>query len=287
MFTHGFADDILTPSADGQPAWVAAPVRLSASLVRAHPTLSNATFAAIQLLIGIALLLPHPRFRRPACVASIMWAAGVWWLGEGLGGLASGHANLVAGFPGAASLYVLLSAAALPPRRSASISSSPDADRPPRWIAAGWAIFWVAGATIQLLPGQNRSTDLGNEVATTTTTPTWLNHVRTVVGDQIAGNHLAVPIVVALATGIGLGAYGSVGVRRTAAAAGAAIAVASWALVQGFGTLTSGQATDPNTGPLLVLFAVTLAAIPTARDRRPARSTTTPAHAKMRPKYSR
>lgn len=262
MFGRGFADDILAPTAGEQPGWVAAPINLSVSLLRAQPILANATFAAIQLLIGIALLLPNPRLARPALVASITWALGVWWLGEGLGGLAGGHTSLVAGFPGAAALYALLSAAALPPRRSGPGSKVVSADRPPRWVATGWALVWVAGALFQLLPGQRRGTDLAAEIATTTTTPTWLNGTRSVVGGEIAGNRLAVPFAVVLFIGVGLGVYGPARLRCIAAAVGSVIATLSWALAQGFGSLTSGEATDPNTGVLLLLFAATLVAIP-------------------------
>ena len=37
---------------------------------------------------------------------------------------------------------------------------------------------------------------------------------------------------------------------------GAALAFASWLLIQGLGDLTSGQATDPNSGPLIILLAL-------------------------------
>jgi hypothetical protein len=40
--------------------------------------------------------------------------------------------------------------------------------------------------------------------------------------------------------------------------AGAAMALDFWVLGQGFGQITSGMATDPNTGPLLILLAFAL-----------------------------
>ena len=47
--------------------------------------------------------------------------------------------------------------------------------------------------------------------------------------------------------------------RRTAAAvAGAVVATTFWVLGQNIGPLCSGQDSDPNTGPLIVLMALAL-----------------------------
>ncbi|NNN02831.1 MAG: hypothetical protein HKL87_02390, partial [Acidimicrobiaceae bacterium] len=46
--------------------------------------------------------------------------------------------------------------------------------------------------------------------------------------------------------------------RRASAGLGAFLALASWVLFQGAGDLTSGRATDPNSGPLYLLFALAL-----------------------------
>jgi hypothetical protein len=44
--------------------------------------------------------------------------------------------------------------------------------------------------------------------------------------------------------------------RQFSVALGLFIAMASWLLIQGLGDLTSGNATDPNAGPLIVLLAL-------------------------------
>ena len=46
--------------------------------------------------------------------------------------------------------------------------------------------------------------------------------------------------------------------RTVAAVAGAIVATTFWVLGQNVGELYSGQATDPNTGPLIVLMALAL-----------------------------
>ena len=66
----------------------------------------NTIFAAIQLLIGLGIAW-RPTVRL-ALAASIPWALGVWWFGEGLGGVLSGAADPVSGAPGAVIIYALL-----------------------------------------------------------------------------------------------------------------------------------------------------------------------------------
>jgi copper(I)-binding protein len=69
-------------------------------------------------------------------------------------------------------------------------------------------------------------------------------------------------LVVLLA--IGLGALGNQRLRSFAGWAGTVVAVVFWMLGQGFGDLFSGQATDPNSGPLLILLSLSLLGVPVA-----------------------
>jgi hypothetical protein len=57
--------------------------------------------------------------------------------------------------------------------------------------------------------------------------------------------------------------------RQLSIAVGAILATTGWLVFQGLGDLTSGQATDPNSGPLIVLLAV---AVASATQRRAARA---------------
>jgi hypothetical protein len=105
MFTSGFATQVIAAAGQGQPGFVSAPVHWVSTVIAAHPVAWNVPFAAIQLMLGVGLLVP--RTARLALAASIGWALGVWYLGEGLGGLASGHASLITGAPGSAVLYAV------------------------------------------------------------------------------------------------------------------------------------------------------------------------------------
>ncbi|MDX6511391.1 MAG: hypothetical protein QOE36_895, partial [Gaiellaceae bacterium] len=86
MLGTGFARQVIAPLAAGQPHFVAGPVHWAANLVAAHPVAWDVPFAAVQLLIGLGLLAP--RTARLALAASLPWALGVWFFGEGLSGLA-------------------------------------------------------------------------------------------------------------------------------------------------------------------------------------------------------
>jgi hypothetical protein len=242
MLGRGFADQVIRPAGDGQPQIVAGPVHWAAEVIAAHPAAWDVPFAAAQLLIGVGLLVP--RAVRPALLASIGWALGVWYLGEGLSGLASGHASLLTGAPGSALLYAVLGAAAWP-RRGRT------ADVPAPWLPLAWAVLWIGAAVFQALPGQNT----GATVAADLDAPGSLEaHVAPWITDH---GTLVVIGLVALEGLIGLGAMR----RRSlpvAAAAGLVLSAVIWVVGQDLGRLWTGEATDPNSAPLIALMAIAL-----------------------------
>jgi hypothetical protein len=221
MFTSGFATQVIAPVGQGQPGFVSDPVHWVSTVIAAHPVAWNVPFAGIQLLLGVGLLVR--RTARVTLAASIVWALGVWYLGEGLSGLASGQASLITGAPGSALLYAILAAAAWPRGNSSREAPAP-------WLPFAWAVLWFGAAVFQAMPGQ--APDLGPLVA---------------------------PLLVVAEYLIGVGALW----RRTRTAAislGLSLTLVFWVFGQQFGQLFSGQATDPNSGPLLALMAVALLA---------------------------
>ena len=88
MLRASFARELLAPLGDGQPQFVAGPVHWAGNIIAAHPVAWDVPFAAIQLLIGLGLLVP--RTAKLALAASLPWALGVWFFGEGLSGLPPG-----------------------------------------------------------------------------------------------------------------------------------------------------------------------------------------------------
>jgi hypothetical protein len=145
MFTRGFATQVVAAGGRGQPGFVAEPVHWAATVIGAHPVAWNLAFFGVQLVLGLGLLVP--RTARAALAASIAWALGVWYLGEGLSGMASGQASLTTGAPGSALLLAILAAAAWPDREGSEAAPAP-------WLPVAWAVVWVGGAVFEALPAQ-------------------------------------------------------------------------------------------------------------------------------------
>jgi hypothetical protein len=88
--------------------------------------------------------------------------------------------------------------------------------------------------------------------------PGWLAAVNSAVGGMFAGAGLFFAVLIgglAVLTGIGVFDHRT---RRAALLVGIVLAVFSGLFGQDLGGLFTGQATDPGTGPLLVLFALSL-----------------------------
>lgn len=268
MFTKAFGTDAIGFAAAGQPLGVSAPVQWAAHLISAQPIASNVVFAGTQLALALGLF--WRRSARVALIASIGWALGVWMFGEGLGGLLGGSTTLLTGAPGAALLYVILALAAYPAPRTGGDGQAPSA-----WALAGWIATWTVGAVLQAAPTQNSAAALSASLRDgANSAPTWL-HGPAAQLTRAAGHHeiyvvalIIVPLLVAAAATI----RGTP--RLTSVVVGAILATGFWILGQGLGEFLSGQATDPNTGPLLVLLALATAATPIrsladTRERKP------------------
>jgi hypothetical protein len=251
MFTHGFAAQVIASTGRGQPGVVAGPVHLASVVIGSQPVVWNALFAGIQLLLGVGLLVP--RTARFALAASIGWALGVWYLGEGLSGMASGHASLLTGAPGSALLYAVLALAAWP-RQSSE-------EAPAAWLVAAWAILWLGAAAFQLLPAQNTGAGVASLLsASAGAAPHWLARIDTSLASWASRNGaLAVSALVASLLVVGIGALWP-RTRIWVVSAGLVLSVAIWVFTQDLGQLYSGQATDPNSAPLIALMAVVVLA---------------------------
>ena len=84
MFSKAFGQ-MIAGTAAGNPAVIARPITWNATLVEHHGVLLNTIFATIQLLLGLGIAF-RPTVR-VALAASVAWSLGVWWFGEGLGGV--------------------------------------------------------------------------------------------------------------------------------------------------------------------------------------------------------
>jgi hypothetical protein len=176
---------------------VAGPVTWSAAFIDHHVAILNAVFAAIQLLLGLAIAW-RPAVRL-ALAASVAWA--------------------------------LAALALLPATR-----------------APGALGDMIAGTT----PGQ----------------PAWLAWIDAHAASALVRHGLLAAILLAaVLTAVALATYAPPRLARAAPAAALAVAALLW-LAQGLGGILTGSATDPNTGPLLALLALSFrpaAATPAAK----------------------
>lgn len=261
MLTSSFAQQVILPAAQGQPSIVRIPLYFEAHLILLHPVLLDVGFALFQLLLGVLILIK--KTSTVGIVASVGWALGIWYFGEGLGGLLGGHASLLTGAPGAAVLYAFIGLATLkrgePQKRDDThyLLSS--------WLAYVWAGVWLLGTLYRLLPGQNLPTALATALKSNVAqaAPHWLNNL------ELRSAHFVLfagyPLLQLLIIGqlcIGIFVLASGNARKAALLAGISLSFIFWVVGQSMGAFYTGIATDPNTGPLLILMGISLYGAP-------------------------
>jgi hypothetical protein len=256
MFSRGFASQVIAPAGAGNPGWIAGPVAWTAAQISNHMVLANASFATVQVAIGLGILCP--RTTRLALATSLPWAIGVWWLGEGLGGNLTPTANPITGAPGAVVIYALL-AVLLWPHRS---------DRDSRAVAYGglagtasvqvaWLVLWCALAVESLGPAYRPPNALGGAVlGMQAGEPAWLASADRAIGNALLGNGALVSALLAALLAVIASSVLVPSLTRSAVAAAVILAIAIWVVPQNFGAIMTGTGTDPNTGPLLALLAL-------------------------------
>jgi len=254
MFTKAFAR-MLDSSAAGNPAFVATPIRMSARLIAQHPTVTNAVFALVQLLLALGIgWRPTLRF---ALASSVVWSAAVWWLGEGLGGVLSGSASPVNGAPGPAILYALLAVLLWPGRRDREAPFAAGQFTGPSVARVLWIALWGSLALFALLPATSAPGALARMISSASASqPAWLSaldaHLATFLASQgpIAA-FVGASALFAVAVGICLPMPAS----RAAPIVAIVIALVL-SVAQGLGGILIGSSTDPGSGPLLALIAL-------------------------------
>jgi hypothetical protein len=257
MFSRAFVTQIIEPVAAGNPAVVAAPILWSAHIMAQHIVLYNAAFAAIQLAIAIGFFF-RPTVRL-ALAASIVWSVFVWWFGEGLGGILTGASPLT-GLPGAVILYAFIALLVWPAAEDAGGDGSrlapalrgPLGRLVPRLC---WLLLWAKFAWYLLMSGNRTPNGIsGVFTAAAAGQPGWLRSMETGLASLTAQHGLAISVVLAAACGLaGLGIFVPP-LTRTALVLAALLGLAFW-VAEGFGGIATGTATDPNSGPLLILLA--------------------------------
>ncbi len=267
MFGSDLVNQMMLPSAAGQPAPVAWSITQLAHFLRPDAGVWNFFFGVLQLGIGVGMLFR--RTVKPAIVAMAIWAFGVWWFGEGFGMLLTGAASPLTGAPGAVILYPLVGLLVWPTEKATSdvapgIASSAAATGP---LGAGaplfaWSGFWALSAVLWLFPANRASGSIGSVLRTAAGgQPSWYAHFETSLANALPHQGSLLPWVLAAASLVI--AAGPLLSRRLQPflLAGVALQLAFWVSGMALGGILTGMGTDPNMAPLVALLA--FAMVPT------------------------
>ena len=258
MFTRGSNgfSGMLNSLASGNPGWIAHTITWNGSIVYHEPVLTNALFASVQFLIAFGIV--WQRTVRPALAVSVVWSLGVWWFGEGLGGIFSGGATPFGGGPGGVLFYALL-AVLLWPREGS--------DRPfvaARTVGVGaakvvWAVTWGLLAVLCLVGSGRQPQALHDLVAGLDSgQPGWLAHLDRSTETFFLHHGTAAAIGLAIVCLIvASGVYLPDRLTQVTLVLAMVVFAIIWVAVQNFGGILAGGATDPNSGLLVVLLALT------------------------------
>jgi hypothetical protein len=256
MYSTMFAS-MIGDGATGNPGVIASPISWNADLVAHHLVLLNTLFATIQLLIGLGIA--YRPTARLALAASIAWSLGVWWFGEGLGGVLSGSASPVNGAPGAVILYALLAVLLWPASRTgvtAPFAAARVVGAPAARLL--WLVLWGSLAYFALTPANRAPQALHDMiVGLTGGEPGWVTGLETHAAAVLDHQGLAASVVLAVALAvIAAGVFLPRPLARGALVLAIVVAAFIWVFGEAFGQILTGGATDPNSAPLLALLAL-------------------------------
>jgi hypothetical protein len=254
MFGPFFVTQIIQPVAAGNPAIVASSVTWASRLMLQHEALYNSFFATIQLVIAVGILIP--RTCRPALAVSVPWALSVWWFGEGLGGIFSG-ASPLAGEPGGVLLYAVIALLLYPAKETDRTDlTSPALSGSLRRVGAKlvWLTIWLNFSYFLLLPDNRAADATAQAFSVTDGQPGWITALMDRATALAHGRGSEISLALAV-----LCACAAVGVLhprlvKPALVVAGVVSLVFWT-AEGFGGALTGQGTDPNTGPLLLLLA--------------------------------
>ena len=266
MFGKSFVTGVLLPSSVGQPSFIGAPITWVAHLIQPHVAVFNAFAAALEVLIGVGLLY-RPTVR-PALALSFVWAAGIWFGGEGLGMLFTGTASPLTGAPGAALLYVLAGLMCWPlkvPTRSRLGRELGLIGE--RGARLAWSAIWLGSAVLWLLPANNNPGGVHDAIAGAPSGAEPLSRAFAAAAAATTAHGTTIAIGLAVASAlVGLAVLDGWNPRALLATQ-LSLSVVYWILGQGFGGVLTGRATDVGTAPLMVLIALMVPRSAPARSR--------------------
>jgi hypothetical protein len=264
--SNGFSG-MLNSVAAGNPSWVAHSITWNASNVYHDPVLTDTVFALVQFVIAFGIV--WKRSLKPALVLSIVWSLGVWWFGEGLGGITHGNATPFGGGPGGVLFYAVLAVLLWP---------SAGSDRP--FVAARtvgvtaakaiWVVVWGLLALLAVI-GSGRSPQALRALVAQLDTgePGWVAHIdRSTESLLLQHGTTAAILLAVVCVVVAVGVFLPPRATRCTLVLAMVVFAVIWAATQDFGGILAGGATDPNSGPLVVLLALLYWPLPATRPAR-------------------
>jgi hypothetical protein len=254
MFSPFFVTQVIQPAVAASPGIVAESGTWAAHVMLAHIAVYNAIFATIQLLIAAGIFF-RPTVRL-ALAGSIAWSLSVWWFGEGLGGIFA-DASPLAGVPGGVILYALIAVLLWPTshgpeRQQASLATSGPLGT--RGANVLWLVLWGSFCYFQMLPGNRVPGTIAQLFQTTDGQPGWIVAIMNGMATLVGQNDTIISVVLAVACAlVALGVWAPPATKPALVLA-IVVALFIW-LAEGLGGIFTGQGTDPNTGPPLILLA--------------------------------
>jgi hypothetical protein len=254
--SNGFMGPV-TQNTMGSPNPITDLIRIFASFGVAHQVLFNAGIGLVQLAIGAGL------WWRPtvkvALAVSVAWGLGVWVIGEALGQMIFPQASMLTGAPGAALVYSLVSLVLWPksPDQGASVADAGLLGVLGTRLV--WAAVWCGAALLELEGGNHAPNAISAQLANGADgQPAVLGgidhffaHLSEGRGTAVAGALLVAQVVVGWAVV-------PLGPRRGVLWLAIGLSLFYWVVGQDLGSLLTGQATDPNLGPPMLLFTLAL-----------------------------
>jgi hypothetical protein len=266
MFTRG-ADGfsgMLNGVAPGNPTWIAHTITWNGSIVYHQPILTNTLFAGIQFLIAFGIV--YKRSCKPALALSIVWSIGVWWFGEGLGGLFTGAATPFGGGPGGVLFYAVL-AVLLWPSAGTNMPFVAARTVGVRAAKAIWAGLWLLLALLCVV-GSGRSPQALHDLVTGIGSgePGWMAHIDRSTESLFLHHGTTTALLLAIVcVVVAIGVFMPPAITQFTVVLAVVVFGLIWIAVQDFGGILAGGATDPNAAPLMILIALIYWPFATAR----------------------
>jgi hypothetical protein len=264
MFTKSFATQVIATTAQGNPKPVAHSISWAAGIIAHHPQSTNAAFALIQLALGLAIAW-RPTVKA-ALAASVVWALAVWWFGEGLGGVLTGSASPLSGAPGAVIVYALLAVLLWPGDRDGPFEAARFVGAVPARVL--WVLLWGSLAYFTLQSANTAPQAMNNMIAGMAQgQPDWLGAIIKGAAALVAHRGMAASVTLAVVLGlIALAVLLPRPVTRALIVVSLVLCAAVWVVGEALGGVFGHQGTDPNSGPLLALVALSYWPLSTASN---------------------